>query len=389
MPPHKSNKSHSAPAPYAAAGASLYSHPRPLGRGVAWLVTLRWIACAGLFFAIWLASGPLAVVPNPRPLYLTGLALVLYNALLQAVNRRISRMSEEWIELILFLQVSVDLALLTLLLYYSGITHNPFIFYYVFHIIIAGILLPERYAYFLAALASAMAGSVLSLQQRGIIPEHPLSYAAASGHEGSLLLGKFIALASTLFFAAYFTVSVLKQVRRAEKEIRQKEKIISLGQLVSGIIHQVRNPLDGLKNCLHLLRGSGQAQAAQDKLVSLMAGELERIESLTVRLQDYARPHTTRRQPVDVNRQVAAALRLLELKPADHIAISTELGQVPQAWADPFALQEIIINFCSNAIAAMPTGGRLSLRTRSAPAHHGRGAPEVRWSRSSLAECLQ
>jgi len=374
MPAGRSKNSPSALAP----GAGLYRYPRPLGRGVWWLVILRWIACGALFFVIWLSSGPLAVVSDPQPLYICGLVLALYNALLQAVARRINRLAEEWIEWIVFLQISLDLALLTLLLYFSGITHNPFIFYYVFHIIIAGIILPDRYAYFLAAQASVMVGSVFSLQYRGIIPEHPLSYPAAGGQEGSFLVGKFIALASTLFFAAYFTVSVLKQVRLAEREIRQKEKIISLGQLVSGIVHQIKNPLDGLKNCLHLLGGWSSPANERERLVGLMAEELERIEALTVRLQDYARPHIVERQPVDVNRQAAGALRLLELKATDHITIATELAQVPPAWADPFALQEIIINFCSNAIAAMPGGGKLTVRTRSAPVHHGRNSAGVR-----------
>ncbi|OGF99469.1 MAG: hypothetical protein A2Z86_07400 [Candidatus Glassbacteria bacterium GWA2_58_10] len=344
-------------------GSGLYSHIRPLERGLWWLVVLRWIACGGLILVIWLASGPLAVVEAPKPLYLSGLLLALYNALLQSVNRRINRLPGPWIEWILFLQISIDLAILTLLLYFSGIAENPFIFYYVFHIIIAGILLPDRYAYFLAALASTMVGSVFSLQFRGVIPEHPLSYFASGSHDGSFLLGKFIALASTLLFAAYFTISVLKQARLAEREIRQKEKIISLGQLVSGIIHQIKNPLDGLKNCLrHISSGSSRPENC-DRFIALMSEELERIEGLTVRLQDYARPKGIEIQPVDINREVASAMKLLEIKDTGKVVIRTEFGTVPRAKADPFALQEVIINLCSNALAAMPNGGTLTVRT--------------------------
>ena len=83
-----------------------------------------------------------------------GLCLTGYNLLFWIIQRKKANPSDEWVVRIIFWQITIDLIALTLLLYFSGISHNPFIFYFIFHIIIAAILLPEPVAYFQALLAS-------------------------------------------------------------------------------------------------------------------------------------------------------------------------------------------------------------------------------------------
>ena len=57
-------------------------------------------------------------------------------------------------------------------------------------------------------------------------------------------------MASTLWIAIYFTTAIRRYVDRAHAELRQKEKLLGIGQLVAGIAHQIANPLDGVQNCL-------------------------------------------------------------------------------------------------------------------------------------------
>ena len=97
-----------------------------------------------------------------------------------------------------------------------------------------------------------------------------------------------------------------------------------------------------------------------------MGEELERIEGLTYRLQEYSRPHGIELQPVDINKEINSALKLLQIKDTGKVSIRSEMRPVPKAKADPFALQEVIINLCTNAIAAMPNGGTLTIRTHPA-----------------------
>ena len=129
----------------------------------------------GVFAIIWLTSSALPIVADPRPLYLVGLAMVGYNLLFYLAQRRTSA-GEGNVDRNIFLQVLFDLIALTLLLYYSDLPRNPFLFYFVFHMIIAGMYLRGRAPYVIAALATAMVGGVMLLLYLRWIPSYPLRF---------------------------------------------------------------------------------------------------------------------------------------------------------------------------------------------------------------------
>ena len=111
--------------------------------GARWLVSLRWLACAGVFAATWLTSSALRILADPAPLYVVACAMVIYNLLFYLAQRDMSA-GEGSVDRNIFLQVTFDLIALTLLLYFADLPRNPFLFYFVFHMIIAGMYLRGR-----------------------------------------------------------------------------------------------------------------------------------------------------------------------------------------------------------------------------------------------------
>ena len=73
--------------------------------------------------------------------------------------------------------------------------------------------------------------------------------------------------------------------------LRQKEKMLGIGQLVAGIAHQIANPLDGVQNCLQTIGERVKNDPHLTEYVQLMAEALERIERTAKRVQAFARPH--------------------------------------------------------------------------------------------------
>ena len=84
--------------------------------------------------------------------------------------------------------------------------------------------------------------------------------------DGLYLLGVFVAFASALWITVYFTTSIRRYVDRAHAEIRQKEKMLGIGQLVAGIAHQIANPLDGVQNCLRRVGERVKDDPAPDRV---------------------------------------------------------------------------------------------------------------------------
>jgi len=318
-----------------------------------------------VFGLIWFASSVLQIVENPALLYGVGGAMVVYNLIFQLSQREAARGGGN-VERDIFLQITCDLVSLTLLLYLTDLSRNPFLFYFVFHMIIAGMYLRGSVPYLFAAMASLLVGAVMLLEYLQWIPVFPVRFGSESSSgalNGLYLLSVFLAFSSTLWITVYFTTSIRRYVDRAHAEIRQKEKMLGIGQLVAGIAHQIANPLDGVQNCLRRVGERVKDDPHLTEYVQMMTEALERIERTAKRVQAFARPHGITLQDTEVNAAVEATLQVLGTGHGRNIRVETELGDVPPAQGDPYTLQEVLFNLCTNALAAMPNGGTLTLRT--------------------------
>jgi signal transduction histidine kinase len=337
-----------------------------------WLISMRWLACLGVLLVVWIASSPFPYLRDPRPLYGIAAGMAAYNLLFAACYRlRPARTTHRGGSGLILLQFVFDLAALTLLLYFSDIAHNPFILYFVFHVVLAGILLPGWIPYFLSLLAVLLVGSVLFLEQGGVLAPHVLripGMGSAAGTPGGAAypLGLLVALGSTLGITAYLTSSLARYVERMHSQARQHEKMLGIGQFVAGFAHQVANPLDGLQNGLRRIENEVRGNEHLEQTVALMTAALGRIETVARRLQEFARPQGLELKACDVNHAADAAVQLFGKGLAERgVAVELLCTPVPPAKGDPYSIEEILFNLCTNALDAMPEGGTLRIRTYS------------------------
>ncbi len=332
--------------------------------GARWMVHLRWVACALVFFAVWIGWW-LDVIREPFPLLLVGCGMIVCNSAFWWYQRRpwTTRGNVEWH---IAVQVLCDVLMLALLLYFSDLSRNPFLFFFVLPMIIAGIYLRGNLPYFFGSLVTVLVGGIMLLEYQQQIPRFPLYFSSepAPSLAGDYLLAVFVAFASTLWITLYFARSIRNYVDRAHEEIRQKEKMVGIGQLVAGIGHQIANPLDGVQNCLRRIGEHVKDDPRLTDYVQMMEEALDRIERTTKRVQSFARPRGLDLGETPVNTAVEKTLPLLGSDQTKGITIRTELGDVPPVHGDPYTLQEVLFNLCRNAITAMPQGGEMTIRTR-------------------------
>ncbi len=142
---------------------------------------------------------------------------------------------------------------------------------------------------------------------------------------------------------------------RLEEQLRQAEKLSSLGQMISGVAHELNNPLSVIKGYLDLIVAhheiTGQTRSDLAKVIQ----ESDRAIKLVRDFLSFARSRPARREPVDVNTFVQ---RVVELRRSDFTAAGVELfldlgsGLRPIP-ADPDQVQQLIINLLNNALQAM------------------------------------
>jgi len=155
--------------------------------------------------------------------------------------------------------------------------------------------------------------------------------------------------------------------RQIQSKMLQTEKMAALGQLVSGIAHELNNPLTAIMGYTQLMLGHG-LDGGQFAEATKVYQEAERARRIVKNLLYFARETAPERTRVDLNEIVerTLALRSYELK-MENIAVTLELAPgLPQTIADPYQLQQVVLNLLINAEQALVEGrgqGRVLIRT--------------------------
>ena len=155
--------------------------------------------------------------------------------------------------------------------------------------------------------------------------------------------------------------------RTLEMRLIASDRFAFLSQLVSGVAHEISNPLAGIAGCAEALaslaaRGD-RAQAKEARQFrNLIRNEVARCERIVRFLLDSSRPSSEAR--ADLAETVSLALRLLERHPAfSRIRVRSSTPKtLPAAGIDADSLKQVVMALAVNASQAMPSGGTLTVR---------------------------
>lgn len=159
------------------------------------------------------------------------------------------------------------------------------------------------------------------------------------------------------------------ELRRAQSQLQQADKLAAMGQLVSGVAHEINNPaaiISGFAQTLML----DDLRPEQREIVEMVRDEAMRIGQITTNLLAFARMSGPERSLVDVNELVRRThtLRAYHLNTLN-VSVQLELDDAePRVWANVSELQQMLLNLLINAEQALEThpGPRsITLRTRS------------------------
>jgi PAS domain S-box-containing protein len=176
----------------------------------------------------------------------------------------------------------------------------------------------------------------------------------------------------------------VSQVRELEGQLRRSDRLAALGTLAAGLAHEIKNPLASLRTFTRIIPRKFDDARFRETFMRVVPHELERINGIVEQLLELARPSRLRPAPLTIPGVLDRVLELYanELD-AKEIAVSREYArELPAITADPERLYEAFVNLVSNALAAMPPGGRLTVRTGwhrpAEPLARGGGARRVR-----------
>jgi hypothetical protein len=163
-------------------------------------------------------------------------------------------------------------------------------------------------------------------------------------------------------------VEKLRQNKALEERLRETEHFTALGQLASGIAHEIRNPLNFISLSIdHLKEKAGRASPdEQEKLSDLMSSiksEIFRLNNMVEDILKYGRPLKLQIEWMNLNLLLKEVINLANQKAIEQgVEIEYVPGEIPLIEGDGERIKTCLMNIVANGIQAMPTGGKLVIR---------------------------
>jgi len=174
---------------------------------------------------------------------------------------------------------------------------------------------------------------------------------------------------------------------RTEAQLRQMQKLESIGQLTGGVAHDFNNLLTAVIGNLELLRKRVPSSPSSDRLIDGAMQGAQRGASLTQRLLAFARHQSLDARPVDLGALVRGMDDLLHrsLDPSITMVVDLPAG-IPPAHVDANQLELALLNLAVNSRDAMPAGGTLTLTLDVAHADAERDLADGRYVRLTVSD---
>lgn len=157
----------------------------------------------------------------------------------------------------------------------------------------------------------------------------------------------------------------MTDTKKLEQQIRNSEKLASVGKLAAGVAHEINNPLGGILNCLYNLRKGTLSPSRQEEYLASMEDGLRRVQKIVRQLLDFSQQHNPELALADINQVINRVLLLTDHLFVTHgVRLETALaGDLPDIMIDRHMMEQVLMNLILNAIQAMRTGGVLTIRT--------------------------
>lgn len=340
---------------------------------------LKWIVLARLIFCIVLIFSSVIFSTGENMSFLSQPFLTLYY--LAAVVLVLSVGYGLWLKrgtkllALSYVQIMVDTVSVTVIIYVTGSLDSIFTFLYLLIIIYGAMLVLQHGSLIIAGVSGIQYGLLILLEYYYVIPPFSGQHTAPSSLDPRQVFYRIVIIMSACLTVAFLSGILARQLRRARQDLkiaqahyRRVEKMEAVDEMISGIAHEIKNPLASLAGSIQLLREDTDPGSREDRLMKIILRETERLNTIVNEIRLFAKPGRANAVPVAVHQVIKDVVSLFlntdEFK--NRIQVVTRLDQGLNVLIDPVHLQQILWNLIKNAAQAIQGKGKIVI-TLSSP----------------------
>ena len=165
---------------------------------------------------------------------------------------------------------------------------------------------------------------------------------------------------------------------RAYRAIKERDRLVALGELAAGLAHEVKNPIGAIKGAAQLLEDvipegapesvsptdDGVTESESHAYVGIILEEVARLDRVVSSFLDYARPNAGTPIAVDVNAAVRRTMQILSAQGFGQADVQIHFAAtLPSVLIDPEKLRQVLVNLVLNALQAVGHAGKIQVST--------------------------
>jgi signal transduction histidine kinase/CRP-like cAMP-binding protein len=359
-----------------------------------YFINFRWVAAIGVAVLALVAHAVLRIGFAALPVYVIAFGIAVYNLIFWLYARGLR--PEDAPDLVekarrfAAVQSVVDLLALTVLLHFTGGMENPLVFYFVFHVTVASILLPYGAAYSLATLAVLLLCSLIGLEYFGVIPHVHLGGFVPLDlyRQETYILAILFTFVTVLYISTYMATSISGELRKRQREVASlrdrclidskaleetNRKLMELDRLrtyfLGMVSHDLKAPLVAIESYLQVILGgfAGEINEEQREMLDRSSHRIGELLNLISDLLDVSRIEAGQIakefKPMSLSEVVEGSLEDVQAMAKEkgmklYVEVPEEL---PVIQAAPHRLRQVLNNLLSNAIKFTPSEGLITI----------------------------
>ncbi|MCJ7813035.1 ATP-binding protein, partial [bacterium] len=159
----------------------------------------------------------------------------------------------------------------------------------------------------------------------------------------------------------------ISQLKQMQSEVIRMDRLASLGVLASGIAHEIKNPLAGIKTMAQACNEEFEETDSRREYLTRIVRQVNRLDDLLKTFFEYARPRSPDRKPHKLSEILREVINLVSKKLVTSGITYYEnfSSNIPELMIDSQQFQQVFLNLILNAIEAMPAGGTLTISVKS------------------------
>ncbi len=160
--------------------------------------------------------------------------------------------------------------------------------------------------------------------------------------------------------------SKAEELRKAQMEVAQAEKLSSVGMVAAGIAHELNSPLMAIITFAHLVKDKVDSESREHEDLQMIIGEANRCAGIIRQLLDFSREQADPldKETCEIPEVVAAAQKILKVEMRNRgVELEVDIDpSVPTVEANRAQLMQVLVNLMMNSLHAMPDGGLITVR---------------------------